>query len=312
MNPKHVKLIAILLGIAVLLYLPRLLSDTEGRGSLEVDDGFAVPLSGTVTRVDIVLLADGDTIRLERGPEEWTVDGLRIDMSKIETLLPVLTDLSSSILVARNPENHDDLGVSETTGRRIDIYTGEDDPASFHLGNRDLGAGGYFVRMGGADEVFRLGGSAGGYLSRDRDGWRQRVIARVDTAAVRDLVIRREDGEVVVQRGDDGWVADGAPADSAAVHGMLGLLPSLSVTSFPTDDEAAAADFSTPDAELDVFAEAGGDVTGRELALGLRFLQDEEAGDWLVQLVDGEEVYRLAAFTVRRLLPERDALLPQE
>jgi len=310
MNRKHLMLIAAFLGVAVLLYLPGMLNDSEGRGSLQVDDGFAFSMSDPVTRVEVHTLETGGSLRLERGERTWTVDGLQVDMSKIESLLGAISQFSSSVLVARNPDNHAALGVSDSTGRRIDVFTEAGGPYSFHLGNRDATAGGYFVRSTGDARVFRVDGPVGGYLGRERDGWRNRVIASTDTATVRDLVIRREGDEIVLRRSDAGWELDGVVADSTAMAGLLSMLPTLAVSSFPTDEEAASADFSAPDVELDVFAEGGDDVTDRELVLGLRLVQDVEAGDWLVRKVDGDEVYRLAAFSARRLLPERSTLVP--
>lgn len=308
MTRKHLKLIAVLLGIAALLYLPRLLSDDDGRGSLSVDEGFSIAIAEPLTRIDIIHLETGDTVSLERGVEEWTVAGLRADQAKIQSLLGVVSDLASDALVARNPDNHGSLGVSEDTGRRIEIYSEGGGPESFHLGNRDLSTGGYFVRHAGVDDVFRLESPAAGYLSRDRDGWRQRMITSLDEASLRDIVIRRGDGETVLRLTDGAWTVDGMPADSAVLQRLLSVLPTLSVSGFPSDEQAASTDFSAPEAELDVFAEGGDDVTDRELVLALRFVQDVEAGDWLVRLADGDEVYRLAAFTVRRLLPEPAAL----
>jgi len=309
MTQKHIKLIAALLGIAVLLYLPRLLRHNEGRGTLAVDDGFSIAIDEPLTRVDVVLLETDDTVSLERGVEEWTVDGLRADQTKIEDLLGVVGHLASDALVARNPENHAALGVSDHNGRLIDIYSETGGPESFHLGHRDPSTGGYFVRRPGAEEVFRLESPAAGYLSRNRDAWRQRQIAALDSTALREIVIGRGETETVLRRDHDAWTLDGAPPDSASLAGLLSLLPSLSVSGFPSDEQAAATDFSAPDATLDVFAQGGDDVTNRELVLSLRLVQDVDAGDWLVRLADGAEVYRLAAYTVRRLLPERSTLL---
>ena len=39
-------------------------------------------------------------------------------------------------------------------------------------------------------------------------------------------------------------------------------------------------------------------------ALSLLLIEDEEQGDWLVRHTAGSEVYRLATFTVNRLLPD--------
>lgn len=304
MNAKHLRVIGILLGIALLLYLPTLLRDEEGRGSVRVEDAFAFRVADPITRVDIIDRSAGDTTRLERGVAGWTMNGLRADSAKVDDLLPVLADLESTDLVARNPSNHGSLGVADDTGHRIEVYTESGGPLAFLLGDRDLSAGGYFVREPGADPVFRLEGPAGGYLHRERDGWRPRVIARVDTARVRDILIRRGDEELVLQRDGGAWAVDGVPADSTAVQEMISLLPALSVTGFPTAAEAEAVDFDAPDAEIDVFSEDEGDVTGRSLVMALRLVEDPEAGDWIVKHADGSEVYRLAAYTVRRLLPE--------
>ncbi len=310
MNRKQLKWIAGLLGLAVLLYLPSALRDDEGRGTVASADGFRFELVDPVTRVDILTLESGDTIRLERTPEGWTVDGYVADSAKVAQLLETIPSLASGDLVARNPSNHGALGVSDSTGRRVEVYTQAGGPLAFHLGNRDLAADGYFVRMPRSDPVFRLQSPAAGYLSRDRDGWRRRIIAEVDTGRVREAILKRGAREAVLRRTEAGWRLGRSAADSATVSRMLQLLAALNATGFATDEEAATSDFAAPDAELDVFAEAEGDVTGRRLVLSLRLIEDEEDASWLVRPADGSEVYRLSAFTVGRLLPTE--FLPAE
>jgi len=305
MNTKQLKVIAILLGVALLLYLPRVFRDDGAGGSIDVADGFRFALPDPVTRVDIIQVAERDTVRLDRTAAGWTVDGFRADSVKVANLIGVLTDLTSDIAVARNPNNHAAMEVDAASGRRVEVYTEAGGPLAFRLGKRDLAAGGYFVRLPDSDAVFRLESPAGGYLSRAQDGWRVRSIARVDTSTVRELVLLRGEEEVVVRRSEAGWMIGETAADTGAVMGILRMLPSLSASGFPSEEDVAAADFSAPDAELDVFAEDEGDVTGRRLVLSLRFIEDENVGDWLARSADGAEVYRLATFNMNRLLPER-------
>ncbi|MDX1578874.1 MAG: DUF4340 domain-containing protein [Gemmatimonadota bacterium] len=304
MNSRQLKIIAIVLAVAVLLYLPRVFRNEEGSGSVGAGDGFRFRLSDPIVRVDIIVQEEGDTIRLERDPAGWKVDGYAADEAKVDDLLGVLPDLASDQLVARNPANHPQMGLAGERGRRIEVYTEAGGPLAFLLGDRDLTAGGYYVRSPDAEAVFRLESPAGGYLGRDRDGWRPRTIASVDTAGVREILLRREGDEVVLRRDDAGWRVDGAAVDSVTAAGLLRVLSSLSATGFPTPEEESAADFSEPDASLDVFAEGEGDVTDRTLVLSLRLIEDAERGDWLVRRADGTEVYRLAEYTVRSLLPE--------
>lgn len=313
MSTRQLRLIAALLGVLALLVLLRL-SKSDGGGSIDAGTGFSIDLAGEPIRVEILQLASGDTIRLERDGARWVVDGHPADSAKVAELMPALAEVRSTELVARNPENHEALGVSELNGRRIELYTDSGGPLAFHLGNRDFGRGGYYVRDPGDPEVYRLDGPLGGFLSRDRDGWRDRLIAALDTAALREILIRRGDDEAALVRDEAGWRVDGQPADPTTVQDLLQVLAMLSAsTGFPSDSQAAAADFSRPDGALDAFAVGEGDITERSLVLSLRLVEaDGETGTWWVHRADERETYGLSAGSIRRLLPERSRLLPEE
>jgi hypothetical protein len=311
-NEKQIRLIATLLGVAGLLYVVTLLVRNDGAGTIDSGAGFSLEVGSEPTRIDIVRPAENDTIRLERELEGWTVDGHPADSAKIADLLPVLAVVRATELVARNPANHEGLGVSEAGGRRIEVFAEAGGPFVFFLGARDIARGGYYVRDPGAEEVYRLEGPLGGYLGRERDGWRNRAIAAVDTAAVREILIRRSESEATLVRTDGGWLVDGTPADSAAVQELLGLLPGLSASGFPGDSLAAAADFSEPDGTLDIFAVGEGDITDRSLVLSLKLLEPEgEEVNWMVRRADERETYGLSTAMVRRMVPERDRLIPE-
>jgi hypothetical protein len=314
MSTKHLRLVAALLGLLVALLLLRLGTRDDGGGTIDAGAGFSVGLVGEPIRVDIIQLALGDTIQLERVGMSWAVDGHPADSAKVADLLPALDEASATELVARNPDNHESLGVSDATGRRIELYTDARGSVAFHLGNRDRGRGGYYVRGADAVEVYRLDGPVGGYLGRERDGWRDRLIATLDTAALREILIRRGEGEVTLVRGEGGWGVGDFPADTSTVQDLLRMLAQLSASStFPSDAEAAAADFTRPDGALDIFAVGEGDITARSLVLSLRLVETgNESGTWLVRRADDRETYGLTAASVRRLLPERSRLLPAE
>lgn len=308
MNARQLKIIALVLGVAVVLYLPRLFRDSGAGGSLDAGEGFSFVVADSVAGIDILLADGAGAIRLASTAGGWMVDGYVADEPKIRDVLGVIVDLSSTEIVARNPSNHAAMGVSEE-GRRIEVRTGAGGSHIFHLGERDQRSGGYFVRLPGDPVVYRLDGPTGGYLSRERDGWRPRRIASVDTAAVREILIRRGEREATLRRGAGDWLVDDAPADSATVARLLAVLPSISASGFPTREEEEAADFSLADASFEVFSAGAEDVTDRQLALSLRLLSDEERGDWLARIADGTEAFRISALTVDRLLAED--LLPE-
>ncbi len=304
MRRKHLRFILLVLAVSLVLYIPLALWRSEGRTS-DGKPGFRVELDGGVpTMVRVIDGPTGDTIRLERTTDGWTMNGYRADSTKVANLLPALDTARAYDHVGRNPANHSRLGVTDADGRRVEIQT-DGSRFVFHLGRRGLASGGYFVRRADTDSVFRLQGPVGGYLGRSPDAWRVRTIVRVDSSAVRELVIRRGGEKLVVARGDDGvWRLGDAPADSASLATMLRMLTELSASGFPSDSAARSADFGAPDASLDVFLEDGGDAIGRTLALSLRLLAGpDEGGPWLARSADGGEVVELSKLQVQRLLP---------
>lgn len=309
MKPKHLYLILALLALGGLLYAPTLLRSPEGRPPAQEILSFPSRGESPPTLVRVSRAGDGDTVRLERGEAGWLVNGHPADSARVAELLAALDTMAAGEVVARNPRNHPRLGVDEAGGRRVEIRGPDGESLAFILGGRDPAADAHYVREPDSPEVYLLPGPVGAYLARSAEAWRDRTIAAVDTSRVREILIRRGEEELVLRRDGERWMVGRAAADSATVASLLWRLASLSATGFPSDSAAEAADFERPDGILSVFAEEEGDVTGRALALSLRFLRGEEELDpWLVRRADERTVYQLSDFTARQLLPTGEEL----
>ncbi|MFQ5679560.1 MAG: DUF4340 domain-containing protein [Gemmatimonadota bacterium] len=308
MKRRQLYVILGILALGLLVYAPRLVRDSGQEPPAPVVISLE-PLGGeTPARIRVTGAAEGDTVRLEASTAGWVANGHPADSFKVADLLAALDTLAVRELVARNPRNHERLGVTEASGHRVELSGAGGGKVVFLLGNRDDATHGYHVRLPGAPEVYLLPGPAGAALRRTLDEWRDHAIARLDTARVREIVVRREGEKLVLSRGEDGWSLDGASADSAKVRSLLDRLAHLDAMGFPTDSAAAAADFDAPDGALEAFVQEEGDVTGRALALSLRLVRgEEESSPWLVRRADGE-VFRLSSYTIGGLLPTREEL----
>lgn len=315
MKRKHLYVILAILAVGLLLYAPSLVRRPGEGGASGSGDAFSLEGldAGAVSRIRITTAA-GETALLERTDRGWRVDGHRADSATVADLVAALDTMRTTQVVARNPGNHARLEVTSETGRTVELGTPAGDSFTFVVGSRDLGTEGYHVRRAGEDRVWLLRGPVGAYLRGALDYWRDRVLAGVDTSAVREVLIRREGEELVLRRADGEWsLGDGTPADSAAVSGLLRRLPRLLASDFPPDSVAAAADFGEPDAVLNVFARGEGeDVTDRELVLSLRFLRGEDGEPWLVRRADETEVYELSAAVGEALVPDREKLAGED
>lgn len=275
-----------------------------------LDIGAAVDGSVRVVRVLPGEGAEGrgdasDSVRLELRDGEATVNGFPADSAQVRGLVAALDSARANELVARNPANHDRLGVGEGA-RRVAVGEPGSPVAEFLLG--DAGRGGRFVRATGAAETYLLTGPAATLLARRADDWKRREIAAVDTAAVRRIELRRKGRTTVLVRGDAAWtLADGSSAADRPVSDLLSALADLRASgSFPSDSLLASVDFDAPDALLRAFGkEAPGE--GAEPLLALRFVQPEE-GEWLLRRADAPHVYPLPSWRLDRLFPPTEEL----
>lgn len=316
MSRKHLYVILAVLALGLLLYAPTLVRDVGWR-----DTATPRPLLGGTPAppVSVRITGTADSLQLVRGEAGWRVNGRPADSARVESFLDALLEARLGDLAAREPEAHARLGVAEEgeEGRRVTIRTEGGEEAAFHVGRRASG-GGRFVRRADEPEVYVLPGPLADLLTRSPETLRERRIVALDTAAVREITVRRGGEELTLARADGGWRLGDAPADTARVRELLSGLSDLQASGFPPDSVAAAADFAAPDAILNVFVDDPGDpVIGRDLGASIRFVAGtelvrgtEEAEPWLVRRADEEHVFEIPAATARRLLPGRRELRP--
>ncbi|MFW6080102.1 MAG: DUF4340 domain-containing protein [Gemmatimonadota bacterium] len=339
-------LLGTLAGLVALYGIVALATSGSGGASGEspLADAFAAVDGADVEAV--TMIRRGDTLELERVDDGgWTVEGRRAGADRVAALWEALEGVGEAELVATNPANHERMGIADegdaaawSVAFRI---AGADEPVRLLVGDAGPRTPSAYVRLPAQPEVYLLDGDLRSMVARERNGWRDRRIAAVDTAAVGEVRVTRDGESYALRRtpaadagadaaagmeasdgvADDGygWVvvaADGGasggggaiadsgrPADAGAVRDLLGALAALEASGFAPDSvEATDADRRT------VIALSVEDDTLTEL----RMSADEEGSDIRVTVPDRDAVFTLASWQADRLAPERDALLAEE
>lgn len=278
-------------GLAVLMLAGWLLVRSVGGGN-DGDEGLDL---GARIGPDVAYLRidrpNDPVIELVRRSDGWTVNGYPARDSLVNATAAGLDTLPPGRLIARSPANHARLGLTSGAAVRVRIGPAGDPDADFLVGG--TGTGGRFVRLPDADEAYVLPGRILDPLAGEETDWRDFMIARVDTAALRRIEIRRGDQVVAeLERGTsgEGWRVAGAPADSAVMRSYLMALSRLEAMGFPADSFVYAADFEHPMATVNLFLE-GGDP--RAPGVSLLFSTGLDHPDVLVRRADDPIVYAL-------------------
>jgi hypothetical protein len=308
MKLRHLK--AIFAALAVLIVAYAAVQLLSGNGSGSGGDRIAASVREGFSTVRVLTPNAADTVHLQEADGTWTVNGYPADSALVRQLAEGLDTARVGRLVARSVTNHERLGVSDDSARRIEIGQAGDPGIMFLLGRG--GTDGRFVRFPPSDDVFAVPSASVRLLGRSAEEWRNRVVAAVDTAIVTRISVRRNDEPAPVLLARTGgseaapaWSLDGEVADSAAVEALLQESAELIATGFPSDSVAFAVDFGSPVAVLEMFASDG---PGEAPAVSLLFLTAPDARDFLVRRADNALAYRISVAQAERLLPTRAML----
>ena len=316
MSEKTLKMLSWGVGVLALLYLGVTLIENLPAGD-DRGDGPLVAALATVdtARLDSVVIESpsGERALLRLAPEgSWTVNGLRADSTLVKGLKVSIAVAEAGVPVATNPANHRRMGLAADSSWRVAFHAGGD-PVTIRLGGSGPDFRSNYARLADQDEVYLLGGGLAGSATRTEQGWRDRMILRLDTSRVATLVVEREGRTLALSRSDGVWRSGGAegPAvDPTVVAGTLSELSELQATGFP--DQAGNADSTLPEASTEASADtlrriqaldADGDtLTALELV-------GRSGSSWTARAVGDTLFYEVMSFRADRLVPADSLLL---
>lgn len=280
-----------------------------------------------VESVEEVLLVDeGDTVRLAREDRGWTVDGYRADSARVARFWRSLAKQDVGNPVARNPANHSRLGVAEEQASSLVLRTADGEEHVILLGDSGPTYPSVYVRTAGADEVHLLESSLAVSAGQSVTTWRDHTIARVDTSRVAMVEVMMPDDAYTLRRiggggdtgggdADDagagaaggqgsGWTVDDEPATAAQARNLLGGLSRVLASDFYEVEGAWPESVAGEDAEVRRIVALASES---DTLAALTIRGDAETG-YAVRTADDSTVYEIASFDIGRLFPPRESL----
>lgn len=301
-------LLALLVVLAGLYGILTLVGRADSQGpSGPVYETLAELEGADVTRIDIRGPA-GDSVVLEKTASGWTVNEFGADSAAVQRLLNATGAAQAGDRVSKNPANHPRLGVSADSAWQLTATGSQGSESRLLLGKPGPSFNSVYVRLPGQDDVFLVTGDLRAAAARPLNEWRDKVIARLDTAEIDLLHVSRNGAGYSIRRADSAWaiVDADSPVDGAAMSDMLGELADLRATGFFDRD---------PDTSE---GEGEGDEPEQRRLVALATAVDtllvleavERGGDYQIQALGGAVLYELPSWRLDRLIPRLDRLAP--
>ena len=233
-DPRRTLWLALVLVLVLVLDVGVWASAQRAEAPLPDWSGFAteVPDTVVVTRSEVVT-------RLTRNGETWRVEAPYADKADADAVEALLASVgSAALLEARvddDPETHGTYGLDGLDPIRVEVLAAERRLAELYVGFDGPGRT-TFVRLPGADDVYRsrLGGRA--LADRSPGAWRDPTILDRDPADVLGVRFDQPAGSVSLVRsaglgGGSGWTMQGRPdlpLDEASIDAVVDAFAHLS------------------------------------------------------------------------------------
>lgn len=245
---------------------------------------------------EIRITGDGDdpqTLVLARGDDGWRLpDGLPANQDKISSMLDKLAGLQAPWPVATSGNAAERFEVTDDTFQRhVVLMAGDDAVADLYLGTSP-GYQQVHARRAADDEVYSV--ALSNYqLPASPDDWLDKTLLQPEGEV--STVVRQ--GAWEMNRGEEGWLLEGAAADSDAAEDLVRRIDELRVNGVAKAPEQAAEPAA-------VFA-----VTDDQGTYHLRLYGSGEDDQYRVSSDRREGVFSLASYVADQLLVDQDALV---
>jgi len=297
MSERGLKTLAVALLVLLVLWgLVSFFGGRGGRGAPEASEALTGVFQGlTPETVDEVRFEGpgGETqVVLRKDEGGWTVNGFAADSARVAGLWNALQEATVDGLVASNPDNHDRMGVSADSAWTLEVDIGAE-TRTLLVGDAGSRYGTAYVRYPGEDAVHLLEGQLRTEVTRRLDDWRNKRMARVDTARLSRVEVERGEAADVLERVDTLWVVDGEePADPAKIRALLSGLASLDANGFYSSTDSLPG----RGGGMTALDQSGDTLLVLEIGSG--------EGDRWARVSGDSIIYRLPSWSVGRLFPD--------
>lgn len=232
-------------------------------GSDEVTLRGLVQVSSEASDKILIRDQDSETELLRLGNSEtgfaWFVDDQPIFAPRLGAFWIAVSDLYDAQLVATNPANHTQLGITDDQGIEVSFFFNRRSlQERFIVGDWKPDARLCYFRRAGKDEVYGIPCPQGNIFDPNPDSWKDPIAAAIPPEEIDRVEFTYPDEQFVLAVSPEGeWVviSEGgqvAAANPLAVNSVLGTLQLLVSSGFADEDESSGLDFAVPDAMVRV------------------------------------------------------------
>lgn len=246
--------------------------------------------------------------------EEETAEGpppafqeFRADTEKVAMTIKELAALTARAMVSVNPERQGTYQVGKLA-KEVVLYNASGDKiADIFIGKNGSEMFTTYLRRGGEDQVYLVGGNIGAVIPADVMSWRDKKIWSVDPDFVMGVRVGKNEKEYTISKDAGGaWYLDGSEdvrLDTAKVDNFIDKIATVTAARFAHVADKDSADFNKPGLKLEIITSNG---RPRSLIVG-----GTDKQGYLYARSEGDDEIYLLDSNFESLIPDDGAFLFQ-
>ena len=249
---------------------------------------------------------DGATVVITGSGNNWTViydaEPYPADREMIAEAIEIFLTLRETDLASRNKDKHDLFEVADHNAMTVTLFADSEEPlAALYIGKSGPDFFSTYIRKADTDEVYLSDTPVKSLYDRPAAAWRDRSLFSFNPDEVTELVLAKEDEQIVLGKDTQGnWHLQepvSGLADTDTVKTLLTGLSTLSASDYADGITLEESEVQKPIIRVTVTLK---DTTVRELLIGVR---QEEGPYYYVTTGDKKYLYTLHQSIVERLTP---------
>lgn len=277
----------------------------------------------TPENIDMVVMRDweNEVTLIKREDGTWWSDNYPVVQTKLTDFWGVSGDIEGSELIATNPKNHKEMGVSQEFATLVQYWKSGELQEEFLVGDKqfvgksaetafflwDVYVRTCFIRKIEQDDVYGVACQFPQQFDARSRYWKDPIVIQIPREDVAAVSFADPGGQFDVQVMDSVWMVgsgdDRVRANITLVQDMLKNIEMLVARDFPTEEQIDGLDFSKPDITVTIVTKPDSQYSSSLLLV----IEDSDGGYW-GKTSDSSYIYYFLDRDINNLLLTRDEL----
>jgi hypothetical protein len=242
---------------------------------------------------------------LQKDKSGWRIEDFRASGTEVDAFFRSLENLEIETLASKNPDNHQNFSLAGADAYYLTLKT-SDQEKTFVVGKPGPQPQSFYIKAEGADRAYLATGSLRGFLLKNVDGWRDKIVLSVSKDKVDKIETVSPAQTLSLQKDQKGnWSAKTAGGETkvekAVIDNLFASLSPLAASGFLDEKQKGEFDRASNKTVLRLWE-------GGQLSAEMKLLKKDT--EWWARVKGRDDYFIIPASALEKVILKPKDLSP--